>query len=352
MRLNLGNWQSSRLKIYLPAWLVPVLASVVMAAPSLDAQQAYRVRRSENFRQRPDPTSPILAIVTPNLVLRGSRVDGGWIEVTLEGWIWARSIARVNDSIFDLNVSASGGENFRDAPNGELIARLSEGTLLNQIERRGNWARVQRTAWMWGQSLEPIAGAGIVRGGGRPPRVGTQTANAGDPPSLDIAVTTDTTYLRIVPDAENRGIISPETPVRILERSGIWAHIQLEGWVKLDELRPAEGGPIGGVSGAEVRARPQDYTGSVLQWKVQFISVQVANELRRDLPTGQHFMLVRGPIPESGFIYVLLPADRVAEAEALQPLEEIWIIGRVRSARSQSLGNPILELLDLAPSND
>ncbi|MEE8250720.1 MAG: SH3 domain-containing protein [Gemmatimonadales bacterium] len=311
------------------------------------AQDAYSVVRTDNFRQRPDLGSPVLATVQANTVLEAGGREGGWIQVTLDGWIWALSIARVNDSVFDLTVSATGGENFRTGPNGRLLARLSEGTLLNEVERSGNWVHVTRTGWMRGESLNRSTAASLRRAtSGTSVNPDTVTA------SLDLAVTVDSTLVRTTPDGDDVGILEAQTPVRIIARSGDWVQVQIDGWVREGELRPAEGGPLVGVSGAQVRARPEDYEGGLVQWKVQFISLQTADELRREIPTGARFMLARGPIPEQGFLYVLLLSEQVEAVQALQPLTELLIIGRIRTGRSEYLGNPILELVDMVRSED
>ncbi len=346
MTSDVATWQSSRVRTGLPA-LLAALCLLLGRPIQLRAQDAYSPVRPENFRQRPDPGSPVLATVQANTVLAGGGREGGWIQVTLDGWIWALSIARVNDSIFDLTVSARGGENFRNGPNGRLLARLSEGTLLNEVERSGNWVHVTRTGWMWGESLNRSTAASLRRAtSGRSVNPDTVTA------SLDLAVTVDSTLVRTVPDGDDVGILGAQTPVRIIARSGDWVRVQIDGWVREGELRPAEGGPLVGVSGAHVRARPEDYEGSLVQWNVQFISLQTADELRRDIPTGVRFMLARGPIPEQGFLYVLLSSEQVEAVQALQPLAELLIIGRIRTGRSEYLGNPILELVDMARNED
>jgi hypothetical protein len=40
--------------------------------------------------------------------------------------------------------------------------------------------------------------------------------------------------------------------------------------------------------------------------------------------------------------------EQVAELERLPPLAELVIIGRIRVGRSRYLGNPILELVEMA----
>jgi len=78
------------------------------------------------------------------------------------------------------------------------------------------------------------------------------------------------------------------------------------------------------------------------------VALQTADELRREIPAGQRYMLARGPLPESGFIYVILAPAMVGRIEQVQPLAELVIIARIKAGRSQYLGNPVVELVDLA----
>ncbi len=88
--------------------------------------------------------------------------------------------------------------------------------------------------------------------------------------------------------------------------------------------------------------------GRVLRWTVQLIAVQTADELRRDIPQGQRYLLARGPLPETGFVYVLVTPEQSRALDALDPLTLLTILGRVRTARSQYLGNPVLDLLEFS----
>jgi len=154
------------------------------------------------------------------------------------------------------------------------------------------------------------------------------------------------TALRVTADGEERGRLTAETPVRILARSGEWVRVQTEGWVRETDLQPAAAGVLVGVSGAEVRARPEEFEGRLVQWVVQFIGVQLADELRPEIPPGLRYMLARGPLPETGFVYVVLTDEQRAAMERLSPLTDLLIIGRIRTGRSRYLGNPVLTLVD------
>jgi hypothetical protein len=324
-----------------------------VAAPALvrplAAQQRYRVTQEENFRRDPAPDAVRLATVTEGVELTGTAGQSGWVEVTLAGWMWGASLAPTSREGHNRVVSASGGENLRSEPNGPVLARLANGCLLTEVDSRPGWIQVRRTGWMWAASLERIDTAAAGTRGGRasaapPPRNRAPTAGVG----LDRAVTSRAAPLHRAPDGDSTGVLAADAPVRILARSGDWVRIQTEGWVRESDLKPSDADVLVGVSAAEVRSRPAEFEGQLVQWTLQFIAVQSADELRQEMPPGRQYMLARGPLPEAGFVYVLLNEAQVAEIERLPPLAELVIIGQVRVGRSRYLGNPILELVDLA----
>jgi hypothetical protein len=123
--------------------------------------------------------------------------------------------------------------------------------------------------------------------------------------------------------------------------------VQVEGWVKNADLEIAPPGVLLGVSAAELRADPARYQGKVMQWVVQYVATQVADDLRPDIPEGTTYLLARGPVPERGFVYVTVPEIRQAQIETLTPLVDLRITARVRAARSRFLGNPVVDLITL-----
>jgi hypothetical protein len=221
------------------------------------------------------------------------------------------------------------------------LARVSEGALLEEVDRNGDWIRVRRRGWMWAESLEPARAV-----------AGEPAAELSSPSDsaarLDRAVLARGAPFVKVPEGEQGGTLEEGIPVRVLARSGEWVRIQTEGWVREDDLSSAAAGVLEGVSGAEVRASPAEFEGKLLQWTLQFLSVQEADELRSEIPLGQPYMLARGPLPEAGFVYVVLPSDRMEDVERLTPVAQVVVIGRLRVARSRYLGNPVLDLVDMA----
>ena len=61
-----------------------------------------------------------------------------------------------------------------------------------------------------------------------------------------------------------------------------------------------------------MRQSPGRFVGQTLEWRLQLIAVQTADELRPEMPPGQPYLLTRGPLPEPGFVYVTVPRRQVA----------------------------------------
>lgn len=338
--------QSSHVVRTLPA-LLGVAILLVGGSHEAAAQNRHRVIRTENFRREPTGTASLLATVNAGVELASQGADGRWVQVVLEGWVWARSVDSTDREGFDLQVTARSGENLRSAPNGSIVGRLSAGALLEELERQPGWVRVRRVGWMFGPSLEPL---GVLPEPSRPAAAAPAPSVA--PPAagsvLDYATATAATSLLLTPGGDTTGILEPNSRVRIIARSGEWVRVQTEGWVRADDLEEGVPGVLVGVSGAEVRADPAGFKGKVVRWTVQFIAVQSPDEIRRDIPEGSRYMLARGPLPETGFVYVVLTDEQADQLERTEPLSELEIVGQVRTGRSHYLGNPVLTLVEVA----
>jgi hypothetical protein len=123
--------------------------------------------------------------------------------------------------------------------------------------------------------------------------------------------------------------------------------VELEGWVKSADLEIAPPGVLVGITAAELRTDPQRYAGQVLRWTLQYISTQKADELRPEIPNGSTYLLARGPLPERGFVYVVVPESKRAQLETLTPLATVQLTARVRTGRTRFLGNPVLDMISL-----
>jgi hypothetical protein len=181
----------------------------------------------------------------------------------------------------------------------------------------------------------------VVNAGGAMPDTGGTAAEA---PRTQSA--RRTTIYR-APEGPEAGMVGQSTPLRVVSRSGEWTRVQLEGWVKTADLATANSDVLVGITAAEVRTDPQRYVGQSLRWTLQYIAVQQADELRPEIPAGRTYLLTRGPLPERGFVYVVVPDSKQSLVSALAPLSIIQITARVRAGRSHYLGNPVVDLLSL-----
>ena len=153
------------------------------------------------------------------------------------------------------------------------------------------------------------------------------------------------TGLSRAPDSAPVASLPAGIPAQVVTRSGDWVRVQVEGWVRDADLKPADTGVLADISAAEVRASPERFVGRTLDWRVQIIAVQLADELRPEMTAGQPYLLTRGPLPEPGFVYVTIPPERIAEFRALPPLHEMTLRVTLKAARTRYLATPVAELV-------
>jgi hypothetical protein len=324
--------------------------ALLVAAP-LASQARYRVTAdNEWFYQAVEGRR--LAQIARGADVQGGAVQGDWITVTLDGWIFASSVGPSPKPEFELAVTPDGGENLRAAPGGALVGHLAKGFGLKQLATQARWVHVQRQGWMKRASLLPLASVSTTQTA--PTDSDSTRAPAVTPPAADTTAVDPSkaqpsrrTTLYRAPDGPPAGAITPETPLRVLSRSGDWARVQFEGWVKTSDLQTNTPGVLVGVSAAELRTDPARFQGQVLKWKLQFIAVETADDLRPDVPDGATYLLARGPSPEHGFVYVVVPDAKKPLIASLAPLANIEITARVRVGRSRYLGNPVVDLMSL-----
>lgn len=329
------------------------LPVVLCLTHPLVAQARFRVTADgEWFYQ--EPGGKRLARLARGAMLAADQAQGDWQGVTMEGWIFATSVGPTPRAGFDLAVTRAPEENLRQAPRGPLVAKLAQGFLLSRVGEEGRWIHVQRSGWTKRAALEPVAEVASARsaasdtGAGEPSPAG-RPEDSMPGPSVDASRAQPAQRATIyrAPDGPVVGTLAPATPLRVLGRSGEWTRVELRGWVKSADLQTAPPGVLVGVSAAELRADPQRYVGQVLRWTLEFISVQKADELRPDMPTGATYLLARGPLPERGFVYVVVPEAKLPLVAGLSPLASIEVTARVRAGRSRFLGNPVVDLVSL-----
>jgi len=341
-----------------PALLVAALTTSPAPAAASQGASRYRVT-ADNSWFFADVAGRRIARLAGGAVLTATGATRNeWIELVLEGWIFASSVGPSDRPDFDLLVTRSPNENLRAVPAGPLVAVLSRGFGLKRATAAdsggGRWLHVTRTGWAQRSALAPSADVVATRttdgsdtsddgGAGAPgPRPG-DSVRVDSSRAQPVRMTT----LYRAPDGPEAGTLAAEIPLRVLSRNGEWTRVQFEGWVKGGELQAAPAGVLVGVTAAELRAEPQRYVGQVLRWRLEFIAIQKADELRPDIPAGSSYVLGRGPLPERGFVYVIVPDNKLPAFRALTPLVVMQITARVRNGRSRYLGNPVVDLISL-----
>jgi hypothetical protein len=340
--------QSSPGLFRLPACL---LALILLAGP-LAAQDEQPLAAPAELHREPRGT-PLVALPEGAPVETGDA-QGNWREVTVEGWIYTPSTSPTRRDGFDLVVSEDDGENLRRSPNGPVVGRAREGTLLERVGQRGKWTRVRREGWVPRKAVQGKAVQGKARKQGTAAaKPAAPKAVATPPPAEAEVVGPDAfqaareTGLHATPGGPALGTLQTGSPSRVLGRSGEWARVRVEGWVREADLLPSEGGALAGVTAAEVRSTPDRYVGQQLDWRLQVISVQTADELRSEMAPGEPYLLTRGPLPEPGFVYVAIPPAQVDRFRALPPLEEVVLRVVIRAARTRYLATPVAELVSV-----
>ena len=336
----------------------------LLAGPAW-AQEERRLQAPADLHRDPDGT-PLVSLPAGAEVEAG-KADGDWRKVTVEGWIYRPSTSPTKRDGFDLVVTSSEGENLRRAPTGPIVGRAREGTLLERVGERGKWFRVRRDGWVPQEAVPAKKVADTTRRQGRPAQADRRTgaradsgaarapaavtaapapaAPAAPAASVEGVETLRETGLSRVPDSAAMATLPAGTAARVVGRAGGWVRVQVEGWVREADVQPAQAGVLAGISAAEIRAAPDRFVGQTLDWHLQIIAVQLADELRPEMPSGQPYLLTRGPLPEPGFVYVMIPPDRVAEFRALPALHEMTLRVRLKAARTRYLATPVAELI-------
>jgi hypothetical protein len=339
-----------------PRLLLSALAlSLLLAAPA--APQVGQVTpEQENFRAA--PAGAILAELLQGTSVQLGESRDRWRQATLEGWIWAASVREERRDGLDLVVSAEVGENLRATPNGALLARVRPGMRLQRVATQGAWLRVRRAGWVWEPSLRLVSPATPAAAPApRPTQAPTQAAapRATPAPQRTAREFASASGGGLVvldrPAGDSIARIRPGGTIEVLAREGDWARVRIEGWTFTAALAADAGGAVlRDIDAPTLRADPDRYRGRLVEWTVQFISLQQAERFRTDFLEGETFILSRGPGEDVGFVYLVVPAERLAEARRLAPLQRIRVLGRIRTPSSSLTDAPVVDLLEITTS--
>jgi len=268
------------------------------------------------------------------------------------------------------------------------------------LEEQGGWTNVRRIGWVWFQAVsDPDATVdGDERASLATPGMAATTSlgaslptSASYSPLVSIEIGADGAVLR-ADEGARVATLDPGAAVEILEREASGrARVRVEGWIDLDVSDPdgaadstesrkpvdsielASAAPSDASSASsltdtpatpampatensdvatdirvgDVRAAPGAYDGRTLQWEVEFVSLLHADAMRVDFQQGEPFILARSRDEKEGFAYLAVPPDMVARAEEFLPLQNLRVVGRVRTRRAPTVGNPILDVVEI-----
>lgn len=343
--------QSSPAPTRLPACCIVICACLAAALPTrVSAQQ--RTLSATTLHRAPGGTP--LARLAQRTTLTVRREQRGWAEVMLDGWVASTLVTPNRRDGFDVAIKGSDVV-LREAPAGDEVARLEKGMLVDRVEARGGWTHVRRAVWVPAKALSaPPSTARANRTPDRPAAYRSmdtvmvpaplQAPAAQEPERIEVARPAP---MFSAPGAAQIGTMQPGTPARVLSRNGEWLRVQTEVWIRESDVKVAGGTSLLGVSAAEVRANPERYVGQTVDWRVQFVSTAVADELRPEMPPGQPYVLVRGPLPEPGFVYMMVRPEELTRIRALPALTEMTVRVAIRAARTRFLATPVVELRTL-----
>jgi len=260
--------------------LLALLAVLAAGAP-LGAQSTVRLGAETTLHK--DPGGVRLFSLNRNTPVAVVRTRGNWTEVTLEAWIWSRSVGATTREGFNLVVTAQEGENIRAQPDGAILGRAVTGALLDRVRTQGGWTRVRRTGWVASSAVprvSPPAAPAPAPAPAPPPAARSDSAAspapAGPESALPATGLVKGTSLSVVPGGTAFAELTGPADARVTGRQGDWVRVRLEGWVRAADLADPRDADVARITAADLRREPDRYVGEVVDWRLQFLAVQVA----------------------------------------------------------------------------
>ncbi|HXW97027.1 MAG TPA: hypothetical protein VEI47_05525 [Gemmatimonadales bacterium] len=300
---------------------------LVLSTAPLRGQSPFILTQDIRFTKNPGAQS--LGTLLAGAEVTPGKTQRNFVEVAIDGWLPAASVAARRRDNFDVAVSKRPNESLRATPEGAVIARVTTNVGFTKLETQGTWVHVKRSAWIDQKAVPPAPAPAQVESG------------------PDRAEVIHHVPVAIVPQGAPIGAVDSGVGVRVLAHSAGWTRVQLEAWVPDSTLRSTDNRILVGLSQAEVRANPARYIGQMVEWRLQFVAIQKADELRPEIPEGMTYLLTRGPLPEPGFVYVVVPSSQVAQFQSVPALKELTIRGTIRAASTKFLPTPVLDLVDV-----
>lgn len=327
---------------------------MLLALPGVaGAQTGVVVVDRENFRAAPG--GAVIAEILRGTELRLGDPQERWRQATVEGWIWSASVREDGREGHDLVVGPADGENLRAAANGDIVARLRGGMLLERLGQEGNWVHVRRTAWIWTPSLrvedEPAENRAAAAPAAGTGDLDSDAAGGGEDRAIREFATTGAGGLVLLtrPAGDTVARVRQGAAVQVLAREGSWTRVRVDGWTFTAAIPDVaeEDGVLRDLPRSELTRDPDRFRGRLVEWSVQFIALQQAERFRTDFMEDEPFILARGPGEDAGFVYLAVPGEWLEAARRLAPLQRIRVLGRIRTAMSGLTEAPVVDLLDI-----
>jgi hypothetical protein len=332
------------------------LLILILAAVPLGAQS----RLAADTDVRASPTGNPVATLKGGTSWSTGTTRNGWTLVSIQGWVESSRFAGPRDS-FPQSIGGAATLRIREEPSldGRILGEFRGGAGLRIVERRGNWAKIRRDAWIPAGSFSTAASRTPARPEPTPPATtrGAPSPARGTPAPVESADPTATravsgglradapASLRTAPGGAAVGELAQGVVVEPLARDRGWVKVRVDAWVPESLFVPADTAYRSELTAIDLRLDPEGTKGRVVRWEVQVVGLQRADPLRRDLEADEPFLLAIGPKGENVILYVAVPASLLNEAKAIPSMESVILTARVRTGRSRPTGAPILDLL-------
>jgi hypothetical protein len=342
----------------LPAMrLLRTLLVLFLAASPLGAQ----TRLAADTDVRASPTGNPVARLKGGTSWNTGVTRNGWTLVSIQGWVESSRFAGPRDS-FPQSVGGNAALRIREEPSldGRILGEFRRGAGLRIVERRGNWAKIRRDAWIPAGSFTTAASRAPARPASdsastrATPAQATPARNATPqaPAAPEAARVPEgglradaPASLRTAPGGAAVGELAQGVVVEPLARDRGWVKVRVDAWVPESLFVPADTSYRSELTAIDVRLDPEGTRGRVVRWEVQVVGLQKADPLRRDLEPDEPFLLAIGPKGENVILYIAVPASLLNEVKAIPSMQSVILTARVRTGRSRPTGAPILDLL-------
>ncbi|MGA9837131.1 MAG: SH3 domain-containing protein [Gemmatimonadaceae bacterium] len=303
------------------------------------------------------PGTQKLATVTQGTVVAPAGQSGKYLRVILRGYIATSLLGGPSDSFATRVTGTDARLRTSASTSAPVAAALEQGVGFHVVKRGGGWTKVERAGWILRSALpatlpaDPapsvlhLAPPAQIKQSPVAPPVTPATPDTTPPGAGQAGDVTPvgTTGLAPAPDVAPVATVQHGAVLTPLARERGWVRVRLEGWVREADVAAADSS-LARLSAADLRASPQQYVGRTVRWTVTSLAFQTADALRHDMKPDEPYLLARGPGAETSLLYLALPPDLVARAQALPPMAQLIITATVRTGRSDPAGVPILDV--------